>query len=86
MWDVESLACLATLQGHSGAVRALAASPDRVFSGSDDTTIKARSHQIKSRCGVRSELVSESTLLDEDLGYLVCGRVQHSGGGMRGDV
>ena len=44
MWDVESLACLATLQGHSGAVRALAASPDRVFSGSDDTTIKVRSH------------------------------------------
>ena len=44
MWDVESLACLATLQGHSGAVRALAASPDRVFSGSDDTTIKARQH------------------------------------------
>ena len=42
VWDVESLACLATLQGHSGAVRALAASPDRVFSGSDDTTIKAR--------------------------------------------
>lgn len=27
-------------QGHSGAVRALAASPLRVFSGSDDTTIK----------------------------------------------
>lgn len=42
VWNVESLACLATLQGHSGAVRALAASPDRVFSGSDDTTIKAR--------------------------------------------
>lgn len=38
---MDSLACLATLTGHSGAVRALAASPDRVFSGSDDTTIKA---------------------------------------------
>lgn len=86
MWDVESLACLATLQGHSGAVRALAASPDRVFSGSDDTTIKARSHQVKLCCGVRSEVVSESNLLDVDLGYLVCERVQHSGGGMRGEV
>lgn len=26
--------------GHSGAVRALSASPTKVFSGSDDTTIK----------------------------------------------
>ena len=42
VWDVDNLACLATLQGHSGAVRALAASPTLVFSGSDDTTIKAR--------------------------------------------
>ena len=41
VWDVATLQCLATLTGHSGAVRALAASPDRVFSGSDDTTIKA---------------------------------------------
>jgi F-box/WD-40 domain protein 7 len=40
VWDVQTLECLATLQGHSGAVRALAASPRRVFSGSDDTTIK----------------------------------------------
>ena len=40
VWDVATLQCLATLTGHSGAVRALAASPDRVFSGSDDTTIK----------------------------------------------
>lgn len=40
VWDTNSLVCLATLQGHSGAVRALAASPTRVFSGSDDTTIK----------------------------------------------
>lgn len=40
MWDVETLKCLSTLTGHSGAVRALAASSKRVFSGSDDTTIK----------------------------------------------
>ena len=40
VWDVESLKCLSTLTGHSGAVRALAASSRRVFSGSDDTTIK----------------------------------------------
>ncbi len=43
VWDVDNLTCLATLQGHSGAVRALAASPTLVFSGSDDTTIKVRS-------------------------------------------
>lgn len=42
MWDVHSLQCLSTLTGHSGAVRALSASSARVFSGSDDTTIKAR--------------------------------------------
>ena len=42
VWDVDNLTCLATLQGHSGAVRALAASPTLVFSGSDDTTIKVR--------------------------------------------
>lgn len=40
VWDTGMLVCLKTLQGHSGAVRALAASPTRVFSGSDDTTIK----------------------------------------------
>ena len=40
VWDVNTLKCLATLTGHSGAVRALAASSKRVFSGSDDTTIK----------------------------------------------
>jgi WD40 repeat protein len=40
VWDVETLKCLSTLTGHSGAVRALAASSKRVFSGSDDTTIK----------------------------------------------
>ncbi len=45
MWDVNTLKCLATLTGHSGAVRALAASSKRVFSGSDDTTIKVR-HQL----------------------------------------
>ena len=43
VWDVHSLQCLSTLQGHSGAVRALAASSKRVFSGSDDTTIKVGS-------------------------------------------
>ena len=42
VWDVDNLTCLATLQGHSGAVRALAASPTLVFSGSDDTTIKVQ--------------------------------------------
>jgi len=42
VWDVNTLKCLATLTGHSGAVRALAASSKRVFSGSDDTTIKVR--------------------------------------------
>ena len=52
VWDVESLACLATLQGHSGAVRALAASPDRVFSGSDDTTIKARPRAARPPSGL----------------------------------
>ena len=40
MWDVANLQCVATLAGHSGAVRALAACADKVFSGSDDTTIK----------------------------------------------
>lgn len=40
VWDVSTLKCLSTLTGHSGAVRALAASSKRVFSGSDDTTIK----------------------------------------------
>ena len=40
VWDVATLACKATLTGHTGAVRALVASPDKVFSGSDDTTIK----------------------------------------------
>ena len=42
VWDVNTLKCLATLTGHSGAVRALAASSKRVFSGSDDTTIKVQ--------------------------------------------
>ena len=46
VWDTRSLMCLATLQGHSGAVRALAASPTRVFSGSDDTTIKVRPRSL----------------------------------------
>ena len=40
VWDVAGLHCVATLAGHSGAVRALAACDDKVFSGSDDTTIK----------------------------------------------
>lgn len=43
VWDVATLKCLSTLTGHSGAVRALAASDKRVFSGSDDTTIKVPS-------------------------------------------
>ena len=46
VWDVHTLKCLATLTGHSGAVRALAASSKRVFSGSDDTTIKASALRI----------------------------------------
>lgn len=42
MWDVNTHKCLATLVGHNGAVRALAASDNIVFSGSDDTTIRVR--------------------------------------------
>lgn len=34
--------CLATLVGHNGAVRALAATDSIVFSGSDDSTIRVR--------------------------------------------
>ena len=44
VWDVDALVCLATLQGHTGAVRALSASPTLVFSGSDDATIKVCTH------------------------------------------
>lgn len=40
VWNVSTLTCKATLQGHGGAVRALVSSPSRVFSGSDDFTIK----------------------------------------------
>ena len=40
VWDVSTHKCLATLVGHNGAVRALAASDNIVFSGSDDTTIR----------------------------------------------
>lgn len=40
MWDVERLTELAVLEGHTSAVRALAATDTKVFSGSDDTTIK----------------------------------------------
>jgi hypothetical protein len=43
VWDAASLRCLATLVGHTGAVRALAATDSLVFSGSDDTTIRVRS-------------------------------------------
>lgn len=42
VWDCNTLECKATLTGHGGAVRALVASSDKVFSGSDDTTIKVR--------------------------------------------
>lgn len=45
MWDVHTHRCLATLAGHSGAVRALAATDSIVFSGSDDTTIRVRAMQ-----------------------------------------
>ena len=66
VWDVDELVCLATLQGHSGAVRALTASPTLVFSGSDDTTIKARTNResfcidcslIRASCGSFSAAV-----------------------------
>ena len=50
VWDVDELVCLATLQGHSGAVRALAASPSLVFSGSDDNTINVRAPPPSRRC------------------------------------
>jgi WD40 repeat protein len=53
VWDVDNLTCLATLQGHSGAVRALAASPTLVFSGSDDTTIKVGS-AVQAHAGDRA--------------------------------
>lgn len=46
MWDVNTHKCLATLVGHSGAVRALAASDTIVFSGSDDTTIRVGGLQL----------------------------------------
>ena len=42
VWDVNTHRCLATLVGHNGAVRALAATDSVVFSGSDDTTIRVR--------------------------------------------
>ena len=71
VWDVESLACLATLQGHSGAVRALAASPDRVFSGSDDTTIKARRHAVGCLSGLLVHARWQRLLL-RPLGRTVC--------------
>lgn len=41
MWDAATLECKATLTGHLGAVRALVGTPGLVFSGSDDTTIRA---------------------------------------------
>ena len=40
VWDVDALVCVATLQGHTGAVPALSAYPTLVFSGIDDATIK----------------------------------------------
>jgi WD40 repeat protein len=41
LWDLESGACLATLQGHTGAVRAVApAGPGRVVSASYDYTLR----------------------------------------------
>ncbi len=40
VWDANTHKCLATLVGHTSAVRALAASDTLVFSGSDDTTIR----------------------------------------------
>lgn len=39
-WHADTLLPAATLEGHSGAVRALAATGSRVFSGSDDHTVR----------------------------------------------
>ncbi len=58
---------LSSSAGHSGAVRALSASPTKVFSGSDDTTIKVRTfgdcHGSRPRCMLCSALIQLKTLL-----------------------
>eukprot|EP00976_Prorocentrum_cordatum_P024312 494927-Prorocentrum_minimum.AAC.1 len=49
MWDAESHACIATLEGHTGRVRSVAVTSDgrRYLSGSNDKTVRmwdAESH------------------------------------------
>ena len=39
-WDANTLQCLASLEGHRDAVRALVAAEGRVCSGSDDHTVR----------------------------------------------
>ena len=40
VWDTNTLACLATLTGHTGPVRTLVRCGDKVFSGSYDKTVR----------------------------------------------
>ena len=40
VWDANTLACLATLTGHTGPVRTLVRCGDKVFSGSYDKTVR----------------------------------------------
>ena len=53
VWDAATHKCLATLVGHTGAVRALAASDNLVFSGSDDATIRVSLRPDSRREGAR---------------------------------
>ena len=39
VWDIETLACLRTLAGHTGPVRTLVYSAGHMFSGSYDKTV-----------------------------------------------
>ena len=48
VWDAGTHKCLATLVGHTGAVRALAATDSLVFSGSDDATIRVRGVHLQT--------------------------------------
>ena len=40
VWDIETLACLRTLAGHTGPVRTLVYSAGHMFSGSYDKTVR----------------------------------------------
>ena len=47
VWDIETLACLRTLAGHTGPVRTLVYSAGHMFSGSYDKTVGPRGVFIK---------------------------------------